>query len=369
MNKFYCLSASACIAFSVLVLVFGQGARAENADSVVRSVISNSIQPAFAQFSQSAENAKLSVETLCRDANPAQLKQTQHDFRALVDRWSRAELFRFGPLMVDNRLERILFWPDRRSLGLRQVQSALFKKDQTVANLDTLQSKSVALQGLAALEYVLFGKGSQALENAGTDGSFRCRYGLTIAQNIAQIGQELANYWADENEYIKNWLAPSAANPLVRDNTEQLSIVLKIFGDGAEILNEQRLSPFIKTSQEAARPKSALFWRSNMSLPNIIAGIETLDKLLEISNLDRLVSGNHNRELSAVRFEFANAIRALKSSYGDGERDLDSLLVDDDAYSELNYAGIVLHGLVDNLRGPIPTMFGIVTGFSSLDGD
>ncbi|MBL4646372.1 MAG: hypothetical protein JKY99_07940, partial [Rhizobiales bacterium] len=224
-------------------------------------------------------------------------------------------------------------------------------------------------QGLMALEYTLFGKGSDALSGTGDDAAFRCQYAIAITQNIVVISAELAKYWSSDNAFSKRWLSPSATNPMVRDEIEQLSIVLKIFGDGVEIMKEQRFSPFLKDSQAAARPKAALFWRSNMSIPSLIGGIEMLDHLLANSKLDSLVTGNHKRELSAVRFEFANAKRALERAYANGETDMKTVLANEETYGQLNYAHIVLTGLVSNLRGPIPNMFGIITGFSSLDGD
>ena len=53
------------------------------------------------------------------------------------------------------RLERILFWPDRKSIGLKQVQAALAAKDTSITDAGKLKGKSVAVQGLGALEFLL----------------------------------------------------------------------------------------------------------------------------------------------------------------------------------------------------------------------
>ncbi len=72
----------------------------------------------------------------------------------------------------------MLFWPDRKGTGLKQVQAALASKDPTAADAAQLAGKSVAMQGLGALEFVLYGTGSEELATAGE--SYRCAYGAAI---------------------------------------------------------------------------------------------------------------------------------------------------------------------------------------------
>src|SRR5690606_22737995 len=101
--------------------------------------------------------------------------EVRAQFPAVVTAWSRIELYRFGPLMAQNRSDRILFWPDRKGIALRQVQAILADKDEAALAPETLARKSVAVQGLGALEFVLHGTGSEDL--ATPDGAFRCDYG------------------------------------------------------------------------------------------------------------------------------------------------------------------------------------------------
>ena len=83
----------------------------------------------------------------------------------------------------------MLFWPDRKGIGLKQVQAALAAKDPTAADAAQLAGKSVAMQGLGALEFVLFGTGAETL--AGTGDAYRCAYGAAIAANLDGIAAEL----------------------------------------------------------------------------------------------------------------------------------------------------------------------------------
>src|SRR3546814_13939620 len=57
----------------------------------------------------------------------------------------------------DLRYEHIYFWPDPRGITLRQVQGLLGQADGSMPDAAGLATQSVALQGLPALEYVLYG--------------------------------------------------------------------------------------------------------------------------------------------------------------------------------------------------------------------
>ena len=99
-------------------------------------------------------------QALCAAPSQQALDAARQSFGETVDAWSAIEIIRFGPVTEENRLERMLFWPDRKGTGLKQVQAALAAKDATATDAGSLASKSVAMQGLGALEFVLFGTGA-----------------------------------------------------------------------------------------------------------------------------------------------------------------------------------------------------------------
>ena len=97
----------------------------------------------------------------------------------------------------------MLFWPDRKGIGLKQVQAALADKDATAADPATLAGKSVAMQGLGALEFVLFGTGAETL--AATGDAYRCAYGAAIAGNLETIAAELDDAWQAPDGFAALW--------------------------------------------------------------------------------------------------------------------------------------------------------------------
>jgi len=96
-----------------------------------------------------------------------------------VPAWGRVGFLRLAPFAKDNRAERIFFFPDPRGVTLRQVQALLAARDPAATDPAALAEKSVVVQGLGALEFVLHGPGADDL--GGQAGAHRCAYGRAVA--------------------------------------------------------------------------------------------------------------------------------------------------------------------------------------------
>ena len=144
--------------FAALVLLPGSACAADR--DIFAAMIDGFIRPGYADFAANASAMRDSAAALCTTPGADALATARENFATLVNSWSRIEIIRFGPVVADNRLERIFFWPDRRGIGLRQVQAVLADQDATAIDVETLRAKSVAVQGLGALEFTLFGTGS-----------------------------------------------------------------------------------------------------------------------------------------------------------------------------------------------------------------
>ena len=128
---------------------------AVKASDIIQRAIDGFVRPAYASLHEHAETLTGSVRKLCTKPSQGELDAARAEFSATVDAWSSAEIIGFGPIKENNRLERMLFWPDRKGIGLKQVQAALSAKDPTATDPAQLAGKSVAMQGLGALEFVL----------------------------------------------------------------------------------------------------------------------------------------------------------------------------------------------------------------------
>ncbi|MGO4839787.1 imelysin family protein, partial [Rhizobiaceae sp. 2RAB30] len=162
------------------------------AEDIIGKSVDGFVKPAYAAFHGATNGLKSSLATLCATPTSANLDAARAAFRTTTDAWSRVEIIRIGPITEENRLERVLYWPDRKGIGLKQVQAVLAEQDATATDASTLAGKSVAMQGLGALEFVLFGTDSDKLA-AGDQ--FRCAYGSAISGNLDDISGKVQTGW------------------------------------------------------------------------------------------------------------------------------------------------------------------------------
>jgi predicted lipoprotein len=131
--------------------------------AIAQASLENYIRPGYANFAESAASLDKSVQALCGQPSDERLKAARGVFAEAVAAWSRVEPIRFGPVERDHRHDRIFYWPDPKGLGTRQIRDALAKQDASVTEATSLAGKSVALQGLPALEYLLYGEDAASL--------------------------------------------------------------------------------------------------------------------------------------------------------------------------------------------------------------
>ncbi len=279
------------------------------AQQAAKNAVEHYFQPGYRTLLTKARAAEKHIGTLCESPNAEHLAAARAGFGALVAAWSRIEIVRFGPVLRDNRLERILFSPDRRGIGLRQVQALLAGKDESATSPDTLHAKSVAVQGLTALEYVLFGTDANDLTRS--PNSFRCRYGAAIAGNIGNIAENLHRQWTAADGIAAQITRPGPDNALYRNDQEVLGEIVGVLAHGFETIRDTRLKPILGTNATHARPKAALFWRSRQTMPAIAANFAGLQALYDTSRIGDTLREDPDGLAKSIHTEFGNAAKLL----------------------------------------------------------
>jgi predicted lipoprotein len=345
----------------VAATVLASPAKGENA--TVAAAVSGFVQPGYGAFQAASTELKGKMDALCAGPSPEGLSDAREAFVAVVTAWSEVETIRFGPVMEENRLERILFWPDRKSIGLKQVQRALAEKDATAADPATLKDKSVAMQGLGALEFILFGTGAEKLAAPGED--YRCAYGRAVSSNIESMAAAILAGWLASDGVARQWASPGADNPLYRTDDEALTELLDIFIHGLEMVRDVRLNGFFAEEAEDDQPKQAVFWRSELTTASVASNLDGMRKLFEASGLAGLLPQEYAWVAESIGFEFANAQRALEAAEGP----IAEVLADPERRERLAYVRLVTSSLSELFGVRLAGALGLTAGFSSLDGD
>ena len=333
----------------------------------IESAITEAILPGYRALAARADDTLEATAELCAAPQEAALANTREAFHRLVDAWSRVEMYRFGPAREMNRYERIFFWPDRRGLGLRQVRRVLTDEDITAIKLDSLRSKSVAVQGILALEYVLFGDDSLALADE-PGGSFRCLYGNTIASAIALAAEEIVSGWDSPEGIVALMLEAGPDNPTYRSHGEVVQQFLQSAREQLQIVRDLKLGRPLGKSPEAGNPRTAPLWRSESVFSTVDANMESVIALMDASNIAALLPDKEDWLVPSLMFELRQA-RAAVHDVGDSARTWETAVRDPAAHQRLAYALIPLSGAIDLLEDHIPAALGLTIGFNVLDGD
>lgn len=354
-------------ALCLAVIGFSGPALAQNVPvpQVIETAVREVIQPGFNQFALDAEHMVGSMASLCATPGEETLTRARANFGYVVESFSRVEFVRFGPLTADNRYERLLFWPDRKGIALRQVQAILAKKDMSAIDPETLRGKSVAVQGLNALEYVLFGTDAELLAQKGEDGAFRCEYGLAIAALVSAVSGEINAEWQDEAGIAARLMAPSAENADYRTEREALEALTGALAHGIEAIRDVRLLPFMSADGQNPKPKSALFWRSGLTVPSMRANFEGIATLFDRSQIGQATDAENLWVDEGAKFEFANALRAADAV----TLPVEEALADERQKKALGYMLILTRSLQTLVGENLAAALNLSVGFSSLDGD
>lgn len=329
---------------------------------VYQRVLLDVIVPGYDGFAASTHGQGAVMRHLCENPSQQTLQAAREGFRQSASAWAGIEFLRFGPVMEENRLERVLFFPDRKGIGLRQTQALLAEEDDTALEAETLAAKSVAVQGLGALEFTLFGTGSGDLAGAEAD-SYRCRFALAVSANLANIASELAAGWSESGTARKSWLA--LGNNASDDSRLAVETLLSTQVHGLEAIRDLRLRRFVGEEGGTSRPKRALFWRSQVTLPVIARNLTFLEALFAAGMTDILPGDTRETIQGAVGFEFTQAIGAA----GALEGPVDDLVKDEAKLKRLRYLDLLLGSLIERFDQQYAGAVGITAGFSFADGD
>lgn len=228
------------------------------------AIIEGQIAPAHQAFAVASQNLAGALDGYCLTAT-GDLDAVIDAYHDTYDRWMAVSWVNFGPQSLFMRPVRVHFWPDSRNSVGRQLAGVLSEPREDLLDPEVLASASVALQGLPALERLLFEGDGLSPE------SYTCALGVAIAANLEAIGADLSAAWADPD-------APAAALP---DDAALAVTMFQAAFEQLELILTRKLAGPLGESADEARPRLAENWRSGRALRNIAVNLATLRELTE----------------------------------------------------------------------------------------
>ncbi|MFP5077863.1 imelysin family protein [Rhizobium sp. YIM 134829] len=345
----------------------GQGLVTAAVPAAMAGAVDGFIRPGYRIFAEKADIMAELAPRICAAPSAEGIEAFRSAFRDTALAWARIEIVRVGPVLEANRFERILFFPDRKSLGLKQVQRLIAEKDETATAVETLTGKSVAVQGLGALDYILNGTEAETL--TAEPHSFRCRYGAAIAANLAGLGRELVAAWDVPDGVATAWKTPGPGNPLYRTEREAATELLGVLVHGLETMRDQRLRPFfagtVDGKPDPGRPRLAVYWRSGLTIASIRANVDGLQSLFDAARMQSLVPPEDAPVATAIRAVMAE----LSAAAAAVDRPVDETLATAEGRAALLLVSRHANDLLQRLNLDLGAAMGLGAGFSFGDGD
>jgi len=337
---------------------------------LARRALENHILPGYARLAEATVTFAAQSAALCEAPSAAALAKTRRAARAALLAWGRIEHIRFGPITKDKRFDRLMFHPDPRGIGRKQIARVLRRRDPEDIHLEKLEHASVAVQGFTAIDQLLYGKGSEALAKGGKAAAFRCQYVTALAQALHEIAAATLRDWS--GPYRKTWLQPGNGNRAYLKPEEVTQALLRAYVTELEVMRLQRLAPVIgPAGQGATDPADPLLARSGLGADFLIANVEGIRALLSEGGFidPALAQADEERTavgvLESVITDLGFAVRAGEAA----TRTAPDALADKDARAQLAPMLFSLKNAEETGRTALGTLTGAMLGFNSLDGD
>lgn len=320
------------------------------------------ILPAFDNLVTVTTAFAKTAEAFGAKPDAAGLDAVKQGFNETSDAWAAAQQFRIGALAQEQRTERFAYWPERRNVVEKQYLALLAGKGKDGLAAAQFANASVAIQGLPALERILYGedKGQDLLK--GASAARRQVIVVAIAHNLQSIATDARAAWQDllkDPAKAASSFAASPAEGTAQSYTNLLTIT--------QIVAEQKIgAPLGGADAASAKPKAAEQWRSGRSMRNIVVNLQTAkNSVLAPGGYGDLLAADQAALKADVAKAFDDAIAAA-NTVGD---DFTTDITHQDHRKPVTALLVKINHLRDLLRQQMPPALGVTLGFNELDGD
>jgi len=320
----------------------------------------------YRDFQAKAALLDQGMQTLCASPAPPSLETARAGFHAAMDSWQKVQWIGYGPVEAFHRGQRVQFWPDKKNAGDRQMLALLKDRNAEALEGNRIAFASVAIQGLPALEMLLFDTNQAAkLVETSDDGMLRCRLAQGITANLGRIGAELVQDWSKPDGFatvLKS--AGTGVNPYA-DHRQAASQMFNALHAQLSAMAEVKLAYPLAASAGEARPSRAENWRSKRSLRNIAVNLDSLRDTFATAFAPALRADG--KGAAADRF-----LAALTDAQGAATKlsaPMEESMGESEGWSRLNGLKAKIKTAAQVLETEVAAALDVQVGFNGLDGD
>lgn len=297
------MSAARCIALIALIA----SCSSDDVGARYLPAVDTYIVPAYRALTAATVVLEVRATAFCRAPTQTGLDRLRASFHVSMDAWQWIQTVRFGPVVYLTRSHRYQLWPDKRGTVNKHLRALLASKDREALEAERFARASVAVQGLSALEILLFDSHAAAQDFQGEDGAYACEVLQAIASNLARMSTQLTANWVQGDEAYRHYIASAReGNAVFEEERAAGGQLLSDLRTTLEVARQLKLDGPMGERIEQARPRRAESWRSRRSTQNIRRNLEGAHRLYQTAFAPRLSGTNLDVEIEAA-FESAVA--------------------------------------------------------------
>ena len=324
-------------------------------------VIDKYVLPRFERLAEASGELAEDVTRLC-DGSKNAASSVKTDFADTVLAWGAVEFLRFGPMSQIGRPERFEFWPDPRGVTQRQVNALVAKRDVTALDPAQLAKKSAAVQGLSALEVLLYDD-KHPLGGDEEEGRYRCKLALSMAQSIHALAEEILTEWQGDTGWRVRMVEPKPGDARYKSAEEPAGDFARALITGLQMIQDREVVPMINATPD--KPPRLPFSRAGLSALYIASGIASAQALYETMGLARNVSGDKAWMPRWIGEAFRRLARDAPAAVEEISRAKDN----PERARDLRMVRFHVEGIRKLVGRELAPAAGLTIGFNELDGD
>lgn len=211
---------------------------------------------------------------LCAAPSADTMAAARAAFAPLVTAWAGVQHLRMHPQEMEMRAHRLQFWPDRRDQTGRRIARFLHGGDLSVLEPFRFAQSSAVLQGLPAMERMLFDADhAPKIVAGGEDGILRCRLLMAISGNVSGIADAILTEWTREGGFREAILEPDVTTFLFHSHREGALAFFTHFHTAIEYAVESKIADPLGNAEKGPDPHFAEYRRSGLSRESLAAGL------------------------------------------------------------------------------------------------
>ena len=362
----------AIAAFVLLCVATAPAWALEDADysAAITATSKSVLIPGYQALEAAARDMQVGLASLCKQPTQTGLDQARTQFLATAAAWAKVQYISFGPVSEQERGFRIEYWPDKRNVVGRQLADVLAKQDEAALEPTRFATTTVGVQGLPALDRLLFENDALAKLAPGSAGAaFRCGLFRAIGLNLTTIAHDIVAGWTEgESAFLARIEHPSEDNEDLPTGRDAAGRMLNDLLTATIAMRDMKLLAPLGDRLEKAKPQAAEYWRSNQSNAMLAANLEGWRALFGVNQgLAGLLAAQPDGK--SVADAMVAAIDQASNVLAKVTLSLDKAVADPTQRKQVEALATELVKMRDLISGPVATKLNLPIGFNALDGD